>query len=121
MAETPRLIRASPVLSEGGKGVGFAIECDGSRVPAFVIRYRGKVHAYFNRCTHVGLELDLTEGEFFDDSGLYLICSTHGATYVPDSGFCVAGPCKGARLERLAVEERNGKVYLLTKGSKHGG
>ncbi len=121
MAETLRVICESHVLSEGGAGVRFAIEFEGHPMPAFVIRYRGKVHAYFNRCAHIGVELDLTEGEFFDYSGLYLICSTHGATYVPESGFCVAGPCKGARLKRLAVEERNGKVYLFTKGSKHGG
>ena len=60
----------------------------------------------------MGVELDWMEGEFFDDSGLYLICSTHGATYAPESGFCVAGPCRGQSLQELAVEERNGNIYL---------
>jgi nitrite reductase/ring-hydroxylating ferredoxin subunit len=52
------------------------------------------------------------EGEFFDDSGLYLICSTHGATYEPHTGFCVGGPCKGKSLQRLEIEERDGNIFL---------
>ena len=58
------------------------------------------------------------EGEFFDLSGLYLICSTHGATYLPESGRCVAGPCSGRGLVRLRVEETDGHVYLITENLK---
>ncbi len=57
----------------------------------------------------------LNGGEFFDDSELYLTCSTHGATCLPETGQCVAGPCKGGALQRLAVEEKNGKVYVIIK------
>ncbi|MGH8751965.1 MAG: Rieske (2Fe-2S) protein [Burkholderiales bacterium] len=121
MAEKMQLICASNVLRDGGKGVRFICEAEERTHPAFVIRYQGKIHAYLNRCAHMGLELDWMEGEFFDDSGVYLICASHGATYQPATGFCVAGPCRGASLERLAVEEKNGKVYFLTKGLKHGG
>jgi nitrite reductase/ring-hydroxylating ferredoxin subunit len=53
------------------------------------------------------------EGEFFDKAGLYLICATHGATYEPDTGHCIMGPCKGQRLVALQVEERDNQVYLL--------
>ncbi len=48
----------------------------------------------------------------FDDSGLYLICATHGAICLPDSGRCIDGPCRGARLAQLDVFERNGGVFL---------
>jgi nitrite reductase/ring-hydroxylating ferredoxin subunit len=53
------------------------------------------------------MELDWVEGQFFESSGLYLMCATHGAIYAPDSGRCVGGPCRGARLRALEVEERD--------------
>ncbi|MEG1114775.1 MAG: Rieske (2Fe-2S) protein, partial [Janthinobacterium sp.] len=42
---------------------------------------------------------------------LYLMCSTHGAIYVPESGLCAGGPCKGGRLRPIAVAERDGQLY----------
>ncbi|MSQ60521.1 MAG: Rieske (2Fe-2S) protein, partial [Betaproteobacteria bacterium] len=70
------------------------------------------VHAYLNRCAHVPVELDWMEGNFFDYSGLYLTCSTHGAAYLPDTGHCIAGPCKGRRLVPVMIEENNGQIWL---------
>jgi len=42
-----------------------------------------------------------------------LICSTHGAVYAADTGQCLGGPCGGAPLVRLQIEERAGQVYFL--------
>lgn len=113
MDQGKRLICDGAQVEEGGKGIRFTVERRGEMQPAFVIRYDGTVYAYVNRCAHVPIELDWSEGEFFDLTGLYLICSTHGATYLPESGRCVMGPCSGGRLVRLAVEESDGKVYLV--------
>ncbi len=99
-------------LADGGRGVRFQVESEGGPLAAFVLRHRGRIHAYLNRCAHVGVELDWMPGEFLDDSRLYLICSTHGATYLPESGECVGGPCRGGRLTSLPVFERDGGVYL---------
>ena len=60
-----------------------------------------------NRCAHVPMELDWAEGQFFESSGLYLMCATHGAIYAPDTGKCVGGPCRGGRLRALQVDERD--------------
>jgi len=107
-------------LTEGGTGVRFAVEHQGRREPAFVVRYDGAVRGYLNICAHRPLELDSPEGEFFDHSGLYLVCSMHGAAYQPDTGYCVMGPCtKEERLVPLHVEERDGKVYLISNGNKN--
>ena len=76
-------------------------------MPAFVIRYDGSVYAYCNSCAHIPVELDWMEGEFFDQAGLYLVCATHGATYEPDTGHCIMGPCKGERLCPVPVVERD--------------
>jgi nitrite reductase/ring-hydroxylating ferredoxin subunit len=115
MDQGKRLICDGAQVEEGGKGVRFTVERHGQTQPAFAVRFDGTVHAYVNRCAHVPIELDWIEGEFFDLTGLYLICSTHGATYLPESGSCVRGPCSGGRLIRLPVEETEGKVYLVAE------
>ncbi len=118
MAETQRLICASTDLADGGDGVRFEIEVDGRPEPAFAVRYAGRVYAYLNRCAHMPMELDWKPGKFFDAWGLHLICSTHGATYAPDTGRCVRGPCFEEGLVSIPVEERDGRVFV--KGNSYG-
>lgn len=121
MAGPERLICAADDLEEGGKGVRFEVEVRGRTVPAFAVRYDGAVHGYLNQCAHVPVELDWEAGMFFDLSGLYLMCATHGATYLPDSGRCVRGPCNGGRLRKLGVFERDGAIYLTQEEHSDGG
>jgi len=113
MAHDEQLICASETLAEGGTGVRFALRSHAGEEKGFAVRHGGVVCAYVNRCPHVGTELDWQPAEFFDVSGLYLVCSTHGALFEPRTGFCVAGPCHGASLEPLEVRERGGQVLLL--------
>ena len=120
MAEPARVICDSDALADGGKGVRFTLRRFGVDASGFAVRYRGQVFAYLNSCAHIPVELDWLEGEFFDKSGLYLICATHGATFEPDSGRCIMGPCKGESLVALPVEERGGKVYLTENGNHNG-
>jgi nitrite reductase/ring-hydroxylating ferredoxin subunit len=117
MAEKERLICASTDLIEGSREIRFDIDTATGPQSAFVVRHGGRVVGYLNRCAHIGIELDWQAGEFFDDSGLYLICATHGALYLPTSGECVAGPCRGAGLTPLQVCERDGAVYLILSNS----
>jgi len=82
------------------------------RPPALSCATAARRYGYLNRCAHVPIELGLrAEGEFFESSGLYLMCSTHGAIYVPESGLCAGGPCKGGRLRPIPVSERDGQLY----------
>ena len=60
---------------------------------------------------HEPIELDWTEGGFFESSGLYLMCATHGAVYAPDTGKCEGGPCTGARLRKIMVFEKDGAIF----------
>lgn len=105
MACAQRLICASGELEEGGRGVRFPWAPAGGEGKGFAIRFDGEVRAYVNRCPHLGVELDWQPGEFFDEAKLYLICSTHGAVFDPDSGLCVGGPCRGASLESIPITE----------------
>jgi nitrite reductase/ring-hydroxylating ferredoxin subunit len=113
MVDRERLICASEALAEGGRGVRFALRSLGGEEKGFAVRHGGKVCAYVNNCPHLGTDLDWQPGEFFEESGLYLVCSTHGAIFEPGNGFCVAGPCRGASLQPLEIRERGGEVYLL--------
>ena len=105
------LVCASDAVLEGGKGVRFAVTAGGADGTGFVVRYGGKPYAYLNRCAHVPIELDWAEGEFFESSGLYLMCSTHGAIYVPESGLCAGGPCRGGRLRPIGVVEHDQRIF----------
>ncbi|WP_256079195.1 Rieske 2Fe-2S domain-containing protein [Massilia sp. YIM B04103] len=112
MSETPDiLICASDELAEGGKGVRFPVTAGGEDGTGFVVRYGGQAYGYLNRCAHVPIELDWAPGEFFESSGLYIMCSTHGAVYVPESGHCAGGPCKGGRLRPITVSERDQQIF----------
>lgn len=106
------LICRAEDLAEGGDGVRFEVEHQGSMAPAFVIRWRGRARAFLNRCGHVPVELDCQPGQFFDFSGHYLICATHGALYDPASGACRGGRCNGTGLKPVSVVEQDGAIYL---------
>jgi nitrite reductase/ring-hydroxylating ferredoxin subunit len=109
--DEPIFICASSDLVERGRGVRFPVTAFGEDTTGFAVRHGGTAYGYLNRCAHVPIELDWNEGEFFDMSGLYLICSTHGAAYAPESGRCVAGPCRGGRLRSITLIEKDGKVF----------
>lgn len=116
MAEAAnRLICASADLADSGKAVRFETTgANGLSISALVFRYQGRVFAYHNSCRHIPVELDLTDGDVFDLTGHYLVCSMHGALYQPDSGLCIGGPCRGQKLMPVAVEERDGQVFCVT-------
>lgn len=100
----------SAELIDGGRAVAFDVQLAGQVCRAFAIRYQGAVHAYLNRCSHVAMEMDYQEGRFFDDSGEWLLCATHGAAYRPDTGDCAGGPCRGG-LVKIVLLEQAGMVY----------
>ncbi len=100
-------------LADGGLAVPFDVVYGGQTCRAFAIRYHGQAHAYLNRCTHVAMEMDWQPNRFFDDTGRWLLCSTHGAAYQPDTGACAGGPCRGS-LVRIILTERDGVVHWHT-------
>jgi hypothetical protein len=55
------------------------------------------------------MELDWQPNRFFDDTGQWLLCASHGAVYAPDTGEGVAGPCQGGLL-KIELTEADGTV-----------
>lgn len=116
LADGVRVVCASHEVKERGLGVRFTIPSGDTELNAFVIRHRGQLHAYVNRCPHFpedDVNLDKPDGKFYDRMGKYLECRRHSAWFDPASGECVRGPCRGASLDPLQVTEEGGVVIWL--------
>ena len=100
-------------LIDSGVAVPFDVVYAGQTCRAFAVRHQGQVHAYLNRCTHVAMEMDYQPDRFFDASGQWLMCATHGAVYRPDTGACAGGPCRGG-LVKIDLSEQGGVVHWHT-------
>lgn len=100
-------------LINSGEAVPFDVIYGGRACRAFAIRYQDQAHAYLNRCSHVPMEMDYQPNRFFDSTGHWLMCATHGALYQPQTGACRGGPCRGG-LIKIAVKELDGVVHWHT-------
>ena len=100
-------------LQAGARAVPFDVVYAGQTCRAFAVRFEGQPHAYLNRCTHVAMEMDFQPDQFFDDTGRWLLCATHGAVYAPDTGECAGGPCRGG-LVKIDLSETDGVVHWHT-------
>ena len=107
----PQRLCASAELAERGDAVLFDVLQWGQPARGFALRIAGRVVAYLNRCAHVPTEMDWQPGQFLDSERQFIVCSIHGATYEPETGRCVGGPCGRGRLVVIEVEERDGEVY----------
>jgi nitrite reductase/ring-hydroxylating ferredoxin subunit len=97
-------------LVDGGRAVSFDVNYAGQTCRAFAVRHQGQPHAYLNRCAHVAMELDWQPDRFFDDTGRWLMCATHGAVYEPATGECRGGPCRGG-LFKIELLELDGVIH----------
>lgn len=98
-------------LLDGGDAYVFDLLERGELQRAFVMRWRGRVVGYLNRCAHVPAEMDWQPGRFLDAEARYIVCAIHGATYEPADGRCVGGPCGRGRLVALRVGEVGNTVH----------
>ena len=97
-------------LKDGGAACPFDVVYNGQTCRAFAVRFRGVAYAYLNRCTHVAMEMDWKPNHFFDLTGQYLVCASHGALFRPDTGQCAAGPGRGP-LVRIELQENDGVIF----------
>lgn len=104
---------ATSELRDSDLAVPFEVRYQGRLCRAFAVRFEGQVYAYLNQCAHVPMEMDMLPNRFFDHSGQWLTCATHGAMYDPRTGACRGGPCRGG-LVAIATSEHSGTVYWHT-------
>ena len=96
-----------------GESSGFiATRPDGERIGVLVVRRGAQVFAYVNSCPHTGAPLDFQAGRFLSLDKTLIQCSTHGALFRIEDGFCVQGPCAGKSLVPVAVVVKDGTVHI---------
>ena len=113
------LCRLAEIPDGGGKGFWFGQ--DTARFGLFLIRDGDDVYGYENSCPHRGTPLDWLPDRFLDRGGRHILCATHGALFRIEDGFCLSGPCAGARLRRVAITRRGTALYLDESADHHGG
>ena len=95
----------------------FELKIRGKIVKGFVVRKANQYFAYMNLCKHLPVTLDLNDGNFFTFDKAHFQCHMHGAMYEIETGFCVAGPCQGARLDALPIKQEESRLIIKVKDS----
>lgn len=99
------------LIEDGGFAAAEAV-LDGDAESLILHREGASVRAWVNVCPHAGRRLDWAPGKFIKSRDGLLVCAVHGASFEPQGGQCVAGPCRGDCLRAVAVAVRDGGVYL---------
>ncbi len=81
-------------------------------VSIFVVRTDQGIFAYLNNCPHTGVTLNWQPNDFLTVGHDYIQCSTHGALFRIEDGYCVWGPCARQSLTALLVEVRGDEVAI---------
>jgi len=89
---------------------GGAIELDHAGDSLVAIRYGAQVYVYRNICPHAGRALNWAPGRFLLGLG-QLVCAAHGASFKPENGECIGGPCRGQSLTKVEVYLEHDQVY----------
>ena len=105
-----KLCASEDLRDPGAKGVSALIA--GQTHEFVLVRHGSVLEAYVNVCPHQGTPLETFPDKFLSGDGKLLICSTHGARFRIEDGHCVSGPCKGEALTRVAIEEKDGSIFL---------
>ena len=103
------LCRLDELPDGGARGFGPA---PGGFTGLFAVRRGDRVFAYVNACPHIGAALDWAPDQFLSADRSVILCATHGAAFVIESGVCVSGPCVGDQLESVQVRIEDGVVLV---------
>ncbi len=88
------------------------IKFNDREIDIFVIKNETGIFGYLDVCPHAGTPLEWQADRFFEETGTYIMCATHGAQFEVHNGLCVNGPCVGESLTRLPLKIENEKIYL---------
>ncbi|PCJ68719.1 MAG: 2Fe-2S ferredoxin [Rhodobiaceae bacterium] len=101
------------IAAPGAKGFTFGSGTD--LFDMFVVRTHDKVFAYVNACPHAFTPLETFTDRFLTRTKDQILCTTHGALFNLDDGFCTSGPCAGKNLVPLAIEITEGQIRLTAQ------
>jgi nitrite reductase/ring-hydroxylating ferredoxin subunit len=108
--QEPRALgRVADIPDGGAKGFPPA---PGGFTGLMAVRRGDSVYVYVNACPHIGTPLDWTPDRFLSADGQQIICATHGAMFRITDGECTQGPCRGDFLEAVAIQIKDGTIYV---------
>lgn len=112
MAPSPGtfLCHLSEIECPGAKGLTFGEGRD--RFDMFLVRTPSTLRAYVNACPHAFTTLETFTDKFLTRDKSQVICTTHGALFNIDDGFCTSGPCAGKMLEPLPIRIHGDDVLM---------
>ena len=94
---------------------GFTVEIGEDSLDFFLLKQDGHIRAFLNFCPHLGIPLNWQPDEFLSFEGTHIQCSTHGALFQLEDGYCFSGPCRGDNLTLLNLDITDaGAVYLVS-------
>ena len=104
------ICRLSDIADPGARG--FTVGRGDWPLRGFVVRENDNVWGYVNRCPHAGHPLNLQPHRFLTPARELILCSSHGALFDRQTGFCIAGPCGGQSLTSVPLAVVSGYVML---------
>jgi nitrite reductase/ring-hydroxylating ferredoxin subunit len=102
-----------------GSSKGFVADPTAYYADILVVRTREGVYAYRNRCPHTGAPMEGQPDQFLDYTGTLIQCGIHAAQFRIQDGYCIAGPCGGCYLQKVAITVRDGAVIALEDIARH--
>jgi nitrite reductase/ring-hydroxylating ferredoxin subunit len=104
------ICRLTDIEDRGARG--FVLGTGDWPLRGFVVRSGDEVRGYVNHCPHAGHPLNLRPHKFLTPDGALILCSSHGAVFEKQTGYCVAGPCAGHSLRPVPLTVEAGFVLL---------
>jgi nitrite reductase/ring-hydroxylating ferredoxin subunit len=86
-----------------GEAKSFIIGEGKDRRDIVVVRKAGRFFAYENSCPHQAMPLETFPDKFLNEDGSLFVCSTHGARFRVEDGYCISGPCEGKSLRHVVI------------------
>ncbi len=95
-----------------GEGREFVFGNSVSGVRVLIVRRGDRAWGYVNRCPHNYIPLNDMPDRFVSFDHEWIVCSTHGAVFRYEDGFCEDGPCQGRNLEALPILVENAAIVV---------
>ena len=101
-----------------GKGREFSFGEKGYPFSMFIVRKEDLIRAYINECPHIGVQLNWSPDDFTNEDGDLIVCSTHGALFEIENGYCSFGPCTGDYLKQIPLEIIGDEVRIANRSGR---
>ena len=105
-----RLCALEDIGVPGAKGFTFGEGRE--RFDMFVVRTGNGCVAYVNACPHAFTPLETFTDKFLTRKKDQILCTTHGALFNLEDGYCTSGPCAGKSLVTIPIELSNSDIVI---------